>query len=66
MMSKKEKEEGKMKNRLKLGALCILVLLGLLWAASPAYGQKQAVDLQALLGPICEEVCWELSVKGLL
>ena len=55
-----------MRNRLKLGALCVLVLLGFLWAASPAQGRKEAGDLWTLQGSICEEVCWELSMKGLL
>lgn len=35
MVWEKDKAEGKMKNRLKLGALCVLVLVGFLWAASP-------------------------------
>lgn len=36
MVWEEDKEEGKMKNGLKLRALCVLVLLGFLWAASPA------------------------------
>lgn len=44
-MWKKDKEEAKMKSRLKLGFLCVLLLLGFLWAASPDYGRKEAGDL---------------------
>lgn len=66
MMSKKGK--ARRKNEEQIATWCPLCIgvLGFLWAASPVYGQKEAGDLQALLGPICEEVCCEPSVKGLL
>lgn len=34
MMGGKDEEEGKIKNRVKLGALGVLVFLGFLWSAS--------------------------------